>query len=135
MVYARGGRKCLFRDESVFQGRGVPLYSEIIANMYMCMHVFQTLLKTTNHILVHDVRGSLNHLCTLVQQGVSPHSRQCVICSRPADSLADGSKDDVLIFRCACVHHMVLCLCFLHVVHVFHYNHLHPHVASMETHV
>ena len=60
----------------------------------------QTLLKTTNHILVHDVRGSLDHLCALVQQGVSPCTRQCVICSRPADSLADGSKDDVVVFRC-----------------------------------
>lgn len=60
----------------------------------------KTLLKTTNHILIHDVRGSLDHLCSLVQQGVSPHSRQCVICSRPADCMADGSKDDVIVYRC-----------------------------------
>ena len=61
--------------------------------------VTQTLLKTTNHILVHDVRGSLAHLCTLVQRGVSPNSGLCVICSRGAETLADGSKDDVIVFR------------------------------------
>ena len=59
----------------------------------------QTLLKTTNHIMVHDVSCSLAHLRTLVQRGVSPNSSLCVICSRTADSLADGSKDDVIIFR------------------------------------
>ena len=59
----------------------------------------QTLLKTTNHIMVHDVSCSLVHLRTLVKRGVSPNSSLCVICSRTADTLADGSKDDVVIFR------------------------------------
>lgn len=58
----------------------------------------QTLLKTTNHILIHDVKGSLAHLHSLVQRGVSPNNHLCVICSRRADSLADGSKDDVVVF-------------------------------------
>lgn len=62
-----------------------------------CMYV-QTLLKTTNHILIHDVKGSLAHLHSLVQRGVSPNNHLCIICSRRADSLADGSKDDVVVF-------------------------------------
>ena len=73
----------------------------------------QTLLKKTNHILIHDVRQSLDNLCALVQQGVSPHSGQCVICSRPADCLADGSKDDVVVFRwtCSTIHvHALACM-------------------------
>ena len=61
----------------------------------------QTLLKTTNHILIHDVRGSMSNLRTLVQRGVSPHTRLCVICTRSAESLADGTKDDVIVFRWA----------------------------------
>jgi hypothetical protein len=65
----------------------------------------ETLLKKTNHILIHDVRQSLDNLCALVQQGVSPHSGQCVICSRPADCLADGSKDDVVVFSCGHLYH------------------------------
>jgi hypothetical protein len=63
----------------------------------LAMHV-QTLLKTTNHILIHDVKGSLAHLHSLVQRGVSPNNHLCIICSRRADSLADGSKDDVVVF-------------------------------------
>jgi len=51
--------------------------------------------------MVHDVCGSLVHLCALVQRGVSPSSSLCVICSRSADNLADGSKDDVIVFRCS----------------------------------
>lgn len=60
---------------------------------------FQTLLKTTHHIMVHDVRGSLAHLRSLVQKAITPHSNQCVICSRMAGFLADGSKDDVIVFQ------------------------------------
>ncbi len=71
----------------------------------------QTLLKTTNHILVHDVRGSLSHLCNLVQRGVSPNSSLCVICSRTADSLADGSKDDVAVFKYG--------LYYMNILHVY----------------
>jgi hypothetical protein len=78
---------------------------QLMMGMLETYNYEETLLKTTNHILVHDVRGSLNHLCTLVQQGVSPYTRQCVICSRPADSLADGSKDDVIVFSCGHLYH------------------------------
>ena len=49
--------------------------------------------------MVHDVRGSLAHLRSLVQKAVTPVSSYCVICSRGAGSLADGSKDDVMVFR------------------------------------
>ena len=66
---------------------------------YTSLFSLQTLLKTTNHILIHDVRGSMAHLRSLVQRGVSPHSHLCVICSRDAESLADGTKDDVIVFR------------------------------------
>lgn len=72
---------------------GSVLYCAIL-----CMHILQTLLKTTNHILIHDVRGSLAHLRSLVQRGVSPSVNMCVICSRPPSTLADGSKDDVMVF-------------------------------------
>ena len=91
----------------------VCVYINLYANIsYIYMYyVLQTLLKTTNHILVHDVRGSLSHLCDLVQQGVSPYSRQCVVCSRPADCLADGSKDDVIVFRYACT----ICTCIYNI--------------------
>lgn len=69
--------------------------------IFICwMKIFlQTLLKTTNHIMIHDVRGSLAHLRELVQRAVSPNVMLCVICTRRADCLADGSKDDVIVFR------------------------------------
>ena len=75
----------------------VSLYFLLQFNFgFVCL--MQTLLKTTNHILIHDVRGSLAHLCSLVQRGVSPSVNMCVICSRPPSGLADGSKDDVMVF-------------------------------------
>ncbi len=43
----------------------------------------------------------MSNLRTLVQRGVSPHTRLCVICTRSAESLADGTKDDVIVFRWA----------------------------------
>ena len=49
--------------------------------------------------MIHDVRGSLAHLRGLVQRAVSPNVMLCVICTRRADGLADGSKDDVIVFR------------------------------------
>lgn len=60
--------------------------------------IIQTLLKTTNHILIHDVKRSLAHLHCLVQRGVAPNNHLCIICSRSPDSLADGTKDDVVVF-------------------------------------
>ena len=70
----------------------------LIQEVHACFMYVQTLLKTTNHILIHDVKGSLAHLHSLVQRGVSPNNHLCIMCSRRADSLADGSKDDVVVF-------------------------------------
>lgn len=72
-------------------------YKSIDEGLFHYLYV-QTLLKTTNHILIHDVKRSLAHLHSLVQRGVSPNNHLCIICSRRADSLADGSKDDVVVF-------------------------------------
>lgn len=91
----------LLLDTSVFSPLFSPSFPPLLPLPVSPTHPlsYQTLLKTTNHILIHDVQGSLGHLCTLVQRGVSPHSRLCVICSRLPDCLADGSKDDVIVFR------------------------------------
>ncbi len=78
-----------------------PSYATVLLCMYLhgfVLHM-QTLLKTTHHIMVHDVRGSLAKLRSLVQKAISPHSNTCVICSRGAEFLADGSRDDVVVFR------------------------------------
>ncbi len=49
--------------------------------------------------MVHDVQGSMANLCSLVQKAITPHSNLCVICSRGAEFLADGTKDDIILFR------------------------------------
>ena len=80
----------------------------------------QTLLKTTHHILVHDVRGSLANLRSLVQKAVTPQLDLCVVCSRRAESLADGSKDDVVVFRYNATHHIYFSCIYLDMLFYSH---------------
>lgn len=78
---------------------------QLIMGMLEKYNYEETLLKTTHHIMVHDVRGSLSYLRSLVQKAITPHSCFCVICSRGAEFLADGSKDDVTVFQCGHLYH------------------------------
>ena len=64
------------------------------------INFFQTLLKTTNHILIHDVQLSLTNLCSLAHQGIISDNDTCSLCDHSAGSeSADGTIDDVIVFR------------------------------------
>ena len=49
--------------------------------------------------MVHDVQGSMANLRSLVQKAITPHTNRCVICSHGAEFLADGTKDNIALFR------------------------------------
>ncbi|KAL5471029.1 hypothetical protein EMCRGX_G029102 [Ephydatia muelleri] len=65
----------------------------------------ETLLKTTNHIMIHDVKELLANLYSQAQRGISPKTTQCNVCSRSSSSLVEGIQDRMIIFSCGHLFH------------------------------
>ena len=66
--------------------------------------LLQTLLKTTNHIMVHDVQASLGLLCSLSHHGMAATTSCCTLCNRPValSNNNDAPIEEVAVFRCVC---------------------------------
>ncbi|XP_065882689.1 vacuolar protein sorting-associated protein 8 homolog isoform X2 [Dysidea avara] len=82
----------------------------LIMGMLETYNYEETLHKTTNHILFHDVRNSLDQLHKMSQKGLSPESTTCAICSRqalaaPQPSNKNPTKDNVVVFSCSHLFH------------------------------
>ena len=79
----------------------------IILGMLDTYNYEETLLKTTNHILIHDVQLSLTNLYSLSHRGVVSDNDCCCLCDRPAaiESCTEGISDDVIVFSCSHLYH------------------------------
>ena len=57
----------------------------------------QTLLRTTNNLLDHDLYWSLNNLTQAVSRGLIPRKESCFICHRNFTKI--GEDEAVVVFR------------------------------------